>query len=133
MRTYHVDKNKIDVRDIFILSNLFVVPYKTMVKRLYEIKLLSRKRYNELMELSNEKVEIWRKRLGLSLPNRSNEIGLSNLLDMAMELYEAKKITREKLEYLLGLAELGLAEMGITEAEAYIPPTDEELEVIREE
>ena len=133
MRTYHVDKNKIDVKDIFILSNLFVSPYKTMVKRLYEIKLLSRKRYNELMELSNEEVEIWRKRLGLSLPNRNNKIGLSNLVDMAMELYEAKKITREKLEYLLDFAGLGLEDMGIKEAEAYIPPADEELNAIMEE
>ncbi len=133
IRTYYVDKNKIGVKDIFILSNLFVVPYKTMVKRLYEIKLFGQQRYNELMELSNGEVEIWKKRLGLSVPNRDNKIGLSNLIDLAMELYEAKKITKEKLEYLLDFAALSLKDMGIKEAEAYIPPTDEELDAIMEE
>lgn len=133
MRTYSVDKNKIDIKDIFILSNLFIVPYKTMVKRLYEIKLINQKRYNELMELSNEEVEVWRNRLGLSIPIRDNKIGLSNLVDRAMELYEAKKITIEKLEYLLELAGLNLEEMGIEDEEIYIPPTDEELDAIMEE
>lgn len=133
MRTYSVDKNKIDIKDIFILSNLFIVPYKTMVKRLYEIKLINQKRYTELMELSKEEVEIWRNRLGLSLPTRDNKIGLSNLVDKAMELYERKKITREKLEYLLDFAGLTVKEMGIKDEEPYIPPTDEELDAIMEE
>lgn len=113
MRTYSVDKSKIDIKDIIKVSNLFIIPYKTMVKRLYEIKLINRKRYIELMELPNEEIEIWRNRLGLSLPTRDNKIGLSNLVDKAMELYEEKKITREKLEYLLNLAGLDLEEMGI--------------------
>lgn len=113
MRTYSVDKSKIDIKDIIKVSNLFIIPYKTMVKRLYEIKLINKKRYIELMELPNEEIEIWRNRLGLSLPTRDNKIGLSNLVDKAMELYEEKKITREKLEYLLNLAGLDLEEMGI--------------------
>lgn len=93
MRTYNVDKKNIDIKEIFILSNLFIVPYKTMVKRLYEIKLINQKRYNELMELSNAEVEVWRNRLALSIPTRNNKIGLSNLVDRAIELYEAKKMT----------------------------------------
>lgn len=133
IRTYNIDKNKIDIKDIFKLSNLFVVPYKTMVKRLYEIKLINHKRYTEIMELSNEEVEIWRNRLGLSLPTRDNKIGLSSLVDEAMELYERKKITREKLEYLLDLAGLTVKEMGIEDEEHYIPPTDAELDSIMEE
>ncbi len=133
MRTYSVDKNKIDIKDIIKISNLFIIPYKTMVKRLYEIKLINRKRYIELMELPNEEIEIWRNRLGLSLPTRDNKIGLSNLVDKAMELYEEKKITREKLEYLLNLAGLDLEEMGIEDEEPYIPPTYEELDAIMEE
>ena len=133
IRTYSMDKNKIDIKDIIKLSNLFIVPYKTMVKRLYEIKLISHKRYTQLMELSNKEVEVWRNRLGLSLPTRDNKIGLSNLVDKAMELYERKKITREKLEYLLDFAGLTTKEMGIKDEELYIPPTDEELDEIMEE
>ncbi len=133
VRTYGVDKNRIGIKDIMKLSNLFVVPYKTMVKRLYEIKLINKKRYNKLMALSNEQVDMWRNRLGLSLPTRENKIGLDNLVDKAMELYERKKITREKLEYLLDLAGLTMEDMGIKGEEPYIPPTDEELDIIMEE
>lgn len=133
MRTYSVEKNKIGIKDIFKLSNLFIVPYKTMVKRLYEIKLINQNRYKDLMKLSNEEVEIWRNRLGLSLPSRDNKIGLSNLVDKAMELYESKKITIEKLEYLLDFAGLTVKEMGIKYADFYIPPTEEELDAIMKE
>lgn len=133
IRTSGMDKNKIDIKDIFKLSNLFLVPYKTMVKRLYEINLINQKRYMELIELSNDEVEIWRTRLGLSLPTRDNKIGLSDLVDKAMSLYEKKKITREKLEYLLEFAGLTTEEMGIRDEGSYIPPTDEELDRIMEE
>lgn len=47
--------------------------------------------------------------------------------------YEAKKITKEKLEYLLELAGLDLEDMGIENEESYIPPADEELNKIMEE
>lgn len=133
IRTYGIDKNKIGIKDILKLSNLFLVPYKTMVKRLYEIDLINKKQYSELIDLPNEEVKIWRNRLGLSLPTRENKIGLDNLVDRAMELYERKKITREKLEYLLDFAGLTMEEMGIKEEEPYIPPTDEELDEIMEE
>lgn len=133
MRTYGVEKTKICIKGILKLSNLFVVPYKTMVKRLYEVKLINKKQYAEFMELSNEQIEIWRNRLGLSLPTRDNKIGLNSLVDKAMELYESKKITREKLEYLLSFAQLNMEEMGIKDEEPYIPPTDEELDAIMEE
>lgn len=127
IKTYGIDKDKIDIKEILRLSILFVVPYKTMVKRLYETDIIKNKKYNEFMTLTNEDVIIWRNRLGLSLPARENKIGLHNLIDMAMELYERKKITIEKLEYLLDLAGLTLEKMGIKEQEPYIPPTDEEL------
>lgn len=133
MRTYRVEKNKICIKDILKISNLFVVPYKTMVKRLYEVKLINKKRYTEFMEISNREIEIWMNRLGLSLPTRDHKIGLNNLVDKAMELYEKKKITREKLEYLLDFAQLTMEEMGIGNEEPYIPPTDEELDAIMEE
>ena len=55
IRTYNVGKNKIDIKDIFKRSNLFIVPYKTMVKRLYEIKLINQRRYSKLMELYERK------------------------------------------------------------------------------
>ena len=133
IRNYNMDKNKLDIKDILRLSNLFIVPYKAMVRRLYEIKLINKERYNQFMKLTNEQIEIWRNRLGLSIPIRDKKISLSDLIDRAMELYERKKITREKLEHLLNFAELTLEGMGIGKEEPYTPPTDEELDAIMEE
>lgn len=130
IRTYGINKTKIDLKDILKLSNLFVIPYKTMVKRLYEVKLLNKDKYTEFYKYTNEQIEIWRNRLGLSLPIRENKIGLSTLVDKAMALYERKKITIDKLEYLLSLADLTLEQMDIKEESHYIPPSDDELDEI---
>ena len=133
MRTHNIDKNKIDIKDIFKLSDLFLVPYKTMVRRLSETKVLKEKRQSELMKLSMEDVEMWRSRLGIYIQTRQNKVGLSNLIDIAMELYESNMITREKLEYVLKFAGLNTDDLGIKDEEAYVAPTDEELESIIEE
>lgn len=133
IRTYGINKNNIELKEILKLANLFVVPYKTMVKRLYEIKLLNKNKYAEFMEYTNEDIEIWRNRLGFSLPTRENKIGLNSLVDKAMELYEKKMITIEKLDYLLSLANLNLEKMGIKKVENYFPPSDDELDEIMEE
>lgn len=42
----------------------------------------------------------------VTLKDGNGKIGLSNLVDRAIELYERKLITFEMLEYLLGLSEL---------------------------
>lgn len=73
-------------------------------------------------------VDIWCNRLGLSVPVRKDRIGLSNLVDKAMNLYEKHLITYEKLDYLLEFAELTPKEMGIERESTYLPPTDEELD-----
>lgn len=126
IKTYSIDKYKIEVKDVIKLSNLFVVPYKMMVKRLLEIKVIKNDAYLKLISLTDTQTEIWRNRLGLSLPVRENKIGLDNLIDKGMELYEKKLISIDKLEYLLGFAQLSLEQMGIVERNDYVPPTDEE-------
>lgn len=133
IRTYRINKNKIVLKDVLKLSNLFLVPYKTMVKRLYEIKLIKKDIYKEHMKYTNDYINIWRKRLGFSLPIRENKVVLDNLVDKAMELYENKKITIEKLEYLLELAGITLKQMGIEKINNYIPPSDDELDQIMED
>ena len=133
IRAYALEKNKIDIRDVLILSNLFVVPYKTMVNRLFETKIINKEKYAKLVLLTNEQIEIWRNRIGLSLPTRENKIGLNSLVDKAMELYEKNLISRDKLEHLLGYANLNLEQMGIPLEDPYVPPTDDELDVIMED
>lgn len=133
MRIYDIDKDNIDVKDIVRLANLFVVPYHAMVKRLYEISAIKEKMYLKYMEVSDEQAEIWKSRLGLSGHVRKAEIGLSNLIDKAMDAYERKIITYEKLEYLLEFACVTPEQMGIDLVDTYQVPTDEELDAIMEE
>lgn len=133
MSVYDIDKNELTVKDIIKLANLFMVPYRAMVKRLYELEICSKEKYSQFREYTDEQAEIWRRRLGLSVPVRKNKIGLGNLVDKAMELYEKNLITYDKLEYLLNFAELTPKDMGIIESFDDILFIDEELDAIMEE
>ena len=126
MKVFDIDKDGLSTKEIVKLANLFTVPYKTMVKRLYETNILSRKELEKFMIITDEQVDIWCNRLGLSVPVRKDRIGLSNLVDKAMNWYEKHLITYEKLEYLLAFAELTPKEMRIERESTYQPPTDEE-------
>lgn len=133
MKTYDISKDNISIKEILRLSTLFLVPYKTMVRRLKEIKIFNKTSYEKFSSVSKEEIEMWRTRLSIRLPVRENKIGLDNLVDKAMELYEKKLITIEKLEYLLSFADLSIEQLGIETAPVYVPPTDEELQLIMEE
>lgn len=133
MKIFGINRDDLGVKEIVRLSNLFVVPYKTMVRRLFETNIISGKDFEKFMSVTEEQVDIWRNRLGLSVPVRRDKIGLSNLIDKGMELYERRLITYEKLEYLLEFAGLTPIEMRIERTNAYQPPTDEELDAIMEE
>ena len=132
MKTYGIKRDNIGIKEILKLATLFLVPYKTMVRRLYEINIFkqSQERFGNI---SKEQIDSWRTRLGISLPIRENKIGLDNLVDKAMELYEKKLITIDKLEYLLSFADLSPIKLGVEEVPAYTLPTDEELQAILEE
>ena len=133
MRVFGIDKDNLCAKDVVRLANHFVVPYHSMVKRLCESGACSPEQLEELMPITDEQAEIWRNRLGISLPVRKEKIGLSNLADTAIVLYERDLITYEKLEYLLGLTNLTPEEMGVDQNISYSPPTDAELDAILEE
>ena len=133
MRMFGFDKGNLCVKDVVRLAAHFVVPYHSMVKRLYEAGVCSLDLFEALEICSSEQAEIWRNRLGISLPVRKEKIGLSDLADTAMGLYESDLITHEKLEYLLGFAGLTPEKMGIGQMKSYTPPTDDELDAIMEE
>jgi len=109
------------------------VPYHSMSKRLHESGACSLELAEELESCSEEQAEIWRNRLGISIPVRKEKIGLTNLFDTAMEMYERGLITYEKLEYLLSFSGLTPGQMGVEQIKCYIPPTDDELDAILEE
>ena len=87
-----------------ILSELFCVPYRTMVKRLFEIGFITKTDRNRFLNKNEQEVLIARKRYSLSIPQSDERIVIDNLTELAVDAYENKRITFEKLEYLLNIS-----------------------------
>jgi len=117
----NIKRDSIGLRGIVELMDVFLVPYKTLVRRLYEIDYINLLKCNEFLNEEDKKedkgVMLWQKRLGLCTRNneRTQGIKLDKLVDMALDLYDKDQITYEKLNYLLGLSNLNPGEFNIFE------------------
>ena len=96
---------KIELGHIIELMDIFLVPYKTMVKRLREIgKLSDVKEYEYYLNLDdrNEKSEVVMIQRELGKCQRNNDITkikkMPNFIKMALELFEQNAKTYEKLK-----------------------------------
>ena len=133
-----IKENSIDIREIIELMDIFLVLYKTIIRRLYEIEYITKEKYINLLNQEDRNEEsgimLWQKRLGLCKRNnqRTNEIKLDKLIDNALKLYDKKQITYEKLEFLLKLANLKPSEFNIYE-DKFESPSEEEILKIMEE
>jgi len=133
IRQRKIDDSKIDVNAVIRLARIFLVPYRTMVKRLDEINVISAARCEEFLAIPESEVTLVRKRLGIELIERSNKISLDNLIDNALSVYEKGLINRDKLEYLLSFANTTPEEMGVIPEEKQVRPSDDELDALMEE
>lgn len=133
LRTYGIASDNVSLKDILILSELFCVPYRTMVKRLFEIGFITKTDRNRFLNASEQEVMIARKRYALSIPKGDEKIAIDNLTELAVDAYENKRITFEKLEYLLDISNLKPVDVGISESENNPFPSDDELDKIMEE
>ncbi len=131
--TYHINTENLRIQEILRLSNIFTVPYDTMVRRLYEIGRINKEVYDQLISFTEQEIEIWRNRLGFRILSAENDIATGNLVDLALKVYEEKIITIERLEYLLSLANFKLEDMGIDYTDTNSFPTHEELDEIMNE
>lgn len=133
LRTYSIDTERIRMKDILKLADLFSVPYRTMVKRLNEINILTKADRIKFLDVSEDKIKAARKRYAFSVPEADERITIDNLTDLAVDAYENQRITFEKLEYLLGLSKLNPADVDIAEPVRNDFPSDSELDDIMEE
>ena len=104
-----------------------------MVKRLFEIGFITKTDRNRFLNASEQEVMIARKRYALSIPQGDEKIAIDNLTELAVDAYENKRITFEKLEYLLDISNLKPVDVGISESENNPFPSDDELDKIMEE
>lgn len=133
LKLYKVALNRVAVRDVLKMAELFSVPYRTMAKRLYEIEIISKKTRDAFLSIPASDLTKLRKRYCLYEPEADGKIAIDNLVELAVDRYEEKKITYEKLEYLLSLSKLTPSDVGVRAPASGRFPTDEELDSIMEE
>ena len=132
-------KEKVEIKDIIGLMDVFLMPYKTIVRRLHEIEFISEKQCNEFLDIpdrdENSGVILWQKRLELCA--RNNEITmrkkLGNLIDMSLEAYEQESITFDKIAYILSLAQQKPEQYNIHTKIEILPSEEEVLKMLEEE
>ena len=121
------------MKNILQLAALFTVPYRTMVKRLYEIRRITQAQQIIFLNETEENIEIYSKKYSIPKQAADERVTLDNLTELAVEAYEKGYITYEKLEYLLEFSNLIPADLGIKKKDSYAFPSDDELADIMEE
>lgn len=123
-----INVDKVGIKDVLCLSDLFTVPYVAMVKRLNEIHFLSDDMKEELLAIEDKHLKKFRKRYSFSEPEADGRVVMDNLTDLSAEAYEKGYITFERLEYLLSLCDTSPEEIGLSAPQQFDPPSDEELD-----
>lgn len=97
-----IQKNAITANQVVELSHVFQVPYKTMVRRLFEIKFIDKTLMEQLWKEPN--VELIRKKLQLDSPKVERPIiHYEGLAKDACDLYQEGLISPKRLKNLLFL------------------------------
>lgn len=132
MAAFKISAKTLNLQGILRLANHFVVPFKTMVRRLFELNIINDVELSKYMGLSHSELDVMKKRIGLMTPTQDKAIALDNLTETAMTLYEQNRITVEKLEQILSYSNLSLSEMGIAESNTS-SLTDAEIDALLED
>ena len=130
IRSYAKDPDKITMKDILKLSELFVVPYQTMIRRLFEIGILNSDSQREYLDKTEKEIDAERKRYAISVVKTDERIAIANHTELSVEAYEKGLITYERLEFLLKKSKLTPQEIGIQKDSNYQFPSDDELDDI---
>ena len=120
-------------KSILKLAELFMVPFRTIVKRLREAELISEKEQTKYLEYSDADIAKNRRIYSIEEPKADETIAIDNLTELSVKAYELHQITFEKLQYLLNFCALTPSDVGIKPPEKYSPVTDEELDDIMSE
>jgi len=123
---YGIATSEISIKDVLKLCDIFTIPYKTMVKRLYEICIIDSSTLTELLSVTEEEIAVWNKILGITAPFKQHYIRLDNLIEQSVELYRCNLISYEKLDYLLGFSGVSPSEVDIFKS-VHTPLTDNEI------
>ena len=125
--------SRFTIKSILQLAALFSVPYQTMVKRLFEISLISNVETEQFLSETEAAIERYKRRYSFNAANSDERVTMDNLVELAVSAYEKELISYEKLEYLLEMSKLTPEDLGIVKNSSYSFPSDDELDRIMEE
>lgn len=109
LKTRGLQKNSLKVEDIVRLMALFYVPFKTIVRRLFEMEWMDDKMMREFLTIPDRDpqagVMLVRKRLQLndSTQDRTNDVFFEGLVEDAISAYNHELINERKLRNILSL------------------------------
>lgn len=135
----NIKKEDISLKNIIILMDIFFVPYKTIIRRLYEIEYITEEQCQRFLQIpdrnKNEHVMLWQKRLKLCERHniRTDKVKLDNFLDLALRSYEKKVITYEKLKNLLSFINYKPEDFNIIKKEENLLTEDEFLSLMEDD
>lgn len=121
------------IKSILQLASIFSVPYRTMVKRLCEISLISKSEADSLLSETEDSIEKYKRRYSFPSICADERITMDNLVELAVNAYEKGLISFEKLEYLFEMSKLRPEDLGIEKKVSYSFPSDDELDSLMEE
>jgi Zn-dependent peptidase ImmA (M78 family) len=104
-----IQKDSLKIEDIVRLMALFYVPFKTIVRRLFEIEFIDDKKMREFLTVPDRDpqagVMLVRKRLQLndSTQDRTNEVFFEKMVENAISAYNEEIINERKLRNILSL------------------------------
>lgn len=127
---YVKEPDKIAMKDILKLSELFVVPYKTMVRRLFEIGVINFEGQKKYLEKTEKEIDTERNHYAIGVVKADERIAIANHTELAVGAYKKGLITYERLEYLLNKSKLTPEAVGITKDPKHQFPSDDELDDI---
>lgn len=124
---------KITIKSILQLAEVFMVPYRTMAKRLREINVIGSDELKKYLAETEDSIQRYKKRYSIPIQKPDERVTMDNLVELTVNAYEAGYITFEKMEYLLSICNLKPEDLGIEKASKYEFPSDDELDCIMEE
>lgn len=136
LESWGVQKEKVDLEHIVRLMYIFFVPYKTIIRRLFEIDYITDKQLNNFLEIPNrdpkQGVLLQRKILQIndSSQERSEEIIFEGLVKNAIKAFQSNLIDETKFADLLSLVKESPTDYGFAQKENM---SDEEWESIMED
>lgn len=124
-----IHKNSVTSIQAVELAHIFEIPYKSMVRRLYEIGYIKKPLFKNL--LSEPNVPIIRKKLQLEKVETKPIIHYEGLAQNACDLYQKGLISPKKLQNLLALIQKEPKDFGIELTDEL--PSEEDIDRLLEE